>query len=505
MLFNSYEFIFEFLPISVVSYWLVIYKLGSRSSIIWLGLTSYIFFLIGERHYPYLLIASIAFNYGIGARLFANPAKPKVWLIAGVVGDLGLLVYFKYWSFLTTQLVALGVLDSPAAHKILPVGISFYTFTQIAFLIDAYRHEANKKNEFWPYLLFVTLFPHLIAGPILHHGEMIPQFLQKRKISIRDYILPGLIMFTIGLAKKTLIADTVSSISTDIFSAANSGTSLGLIEAWVGALSYTIQIYFDFSGYSDMALGIAKMLGIKLPVNFNSPYKATSIVDFWRRWHITLSRFLRDYLYIALGGNRHGAVRRYINLFATMVIGGFWHGAAWTFIIWGALHGFALAVVHGWNKLSRAIGIGQLPKWLARLITFASVVVFWVPFRADSLLAMQIMWRGMFGLNGIGLPDYNALIGPAHALHLAVVTVHFQATDGLLIAAGILIAWFAPNSQTLLAASDPGLDTEGYHALSPPEKAPVRLSLSFVILSALLLGLAIRMISTNSEFIYFRF
>src|SRR6266568_7401907 len=384
MLFNSYPFIFLFLPIALIGYFTLV-RLNHLAPVIWLALASLAFYSVSNWQFVLLLLASIAFNYVIGLLLISKRPRPA-WRFAaltiGVAGDLLTLGYFKYAGFLAANLNAIFS-TGLTGDVLLPVGISFYTFTQIAFLVDAYR--GNVARYALPhYALFVTYFPHLIAGPILHHKDMIPQF-ERAAMRRPDphLILCGLIIFGIGLFKKTCLADGIQPLVSLAFGP-NAPT---FDQAWIGALAYTFQLYFDFSGYSDMAIGISLMFGIFLPLNFNSPYKAASIIDFWRRWHMTLSQFLRDYLYIPLGGNRHGPALRYVNLAITMLLGGLWHGAAWTFVVWGALHGTYLCINHAWNnfgpkiapRFARAADIAGL------ILTFLAVVIAWVFFRAENM------------------------------------------------------------------------------------------------------------------------
>ncbi len=344
MLFNSYPFIFLFLPIVLLGYF-ALGRRGNLPPVIFLALASLTFYAFSGWQFVPLLVASIAFNFTVGYFLIERKMRTELRLAAliiGVGGDLLVLAIFKYAGFFAANLDALfstGI----TVNILLPVGISFYSFTQIAFLVDAFRgHVARYALPH--YALFVTYFPHLIAGPILHHKDMIPQFERKEaKHADPHLILCGLIIFGIGLFKKTGLADGVQPLVALAFGP----NPPSFDQAWIGALAYTFQLYFDFSGYSDMAIGMSLMFGIFLPLNFNSPYKATSIIDFWRRWHMTLSQFLRDYLYIPLGGNRHGPALRYLNLMITMLLGGLWHGAAWTFVAWGALHGGSASITHG--------------------------------------------------------------------------------------------------------------------------------------------------------------
>lgn len=309
----------------------------------------------------------------------------KSLLGAAITANLLLLAYYKYANFFVSSLSSAAGWESINLDIILPIGISFFTFTQVAFLVDTYQGKVKEYN-FAHYLLFVTYFPHLIAGPVLHHKEMMPQFADKKTyLPSADNFAIGLSIFVIGLSKKVLIADNIAPLANPVFEI---NAHPALVESWFGALAYAMQLYFDFSGYSDMAIGLSRLFGVRLPLNFNSPYKAENIIDFWRRWHMTLSRFLRDYLYIPLGGNRNGSFARFRNLFITMLLGGLWHGAGWTFVIWGGLHGIYLGINHGWHFLQEKLGLSASQslrsKIVARSITFLAVLVAWVFFRAPS-------------------------------------------------------------------------------------------------------------------------
>ncbi|MBR0931314.1 MBOAT family protein [Bradyrhizobium diazoefficiens] len=478
MLFNSYPFILLFLPIVLAGY----FWLGRRSNlapVIWLALASLAFYAIGNWQFVALLLLSIAFNYGVGHLLIVaklTSSQRKAALVLGVAGDLLVLGIFKYAGFVTENVNAL--LGTHAAiHILLPVGISFYTFTQIAFLVDAYRGQVA-AYALPHYALFVTYFPHLIAGPILHHKDMIPQFeREETKHPDGHLLLCGVIIFAIGLFKKTCLADGIQPLVALAFEA----RSPSFDQAWLGALAYTFQLYFDFSGYSDMAIGISLMFGIFLPVNFNSPYKATSIVEFWRRWHMTLSQFLRDYLYIALGGNRRGRVLRYVNLLITMLLGGLWHGAAWTFVVWGALHGVYLCVNHAFNAL-----VPKAPPLLARpsriagaALTFLAVVVAWVFFRAATVEWALRVLRAM-------ADPSNIVFGREEIAALVMVAIYAA------------LVWLAPNTQSIM-----GYDHAGRRvgeALRAGRMRPL-----FLYGASLVLAFGILGIQSHSEFIYFRF
>lgn len=408
MLFNSYSFIFLFLPIAFFgTFWLG--RIGRRPAAIWLGLASLAFYAAWNYRFVAVLLASIAFNYGAGRwiehRRERGGGHPgTLSLAAPLAANLLVLGYFKYANFFAATVNSILGHRLPELNIVLPLGISFFTFTQIAYLVDVYRGIAF-RYAFIDYLLFVTWFPHLIAGPILHHQQMTPQFSNPATYRVNAAnATVGVSIFVLGLAKKVLIADTLSDYVDNIFSAANLGQAPMLIEAWFGALAYSLQLYFDFSGYCDMAIGASLMFNVRLPANFDSPYRASSIIDFWRRWHMTLSAFLRDYLYFPLGGNRKGTARRYLNLMITMLLGGLWHGASWTFVAWGGLHGVYLCVNHGWRELKNRLGFGfggMIPSFLARALTFVAVVFAWVLFRAENFPAAEMIMAGMTGMNGM--------------------------------------------------------------------------------------------------------
>lgn len=402
MLFTTAQFAFIYLPITL----LVFFLIGMRSQY-WaagaLFVASVIFYSVSSLPLTVLLLASIAFNFYVGMQIGKGPrtGSGRNWLILGVVGNLSALAYFKYSGFFVNEVISPLVGSIPFDAPTLPVGISFYTFTQIAFLTDTYQKEVKEYRPVH-YGLFVTYFPHLVAGPVLHHAQMMPQFADEKTYRFNTAnFAAGSAIFLIGLFKKIVVADGISPWADAVFNAAGDGHTLTLMEGWIGALAYTFQLYFDFSGYSDMAIGLSLMLNIRLPFNFDSPYKALSITDFWRRWHISLSTFLRDYLYITMGGNRRGKVRRYVNLLLTMMLGGLWHGANWTFLFWGALHGLYLMINHGWRALFKSRKLGNpvahvAVRSVSWLITFLAVVVGWVFFRADTLQSARSMLNSMF-------------------------------------------------------------------------------------------------------------
>jgi D-alanyl-lipoteichoic acid acyltransferase DltB (MBOAT superfamily) len=419
MLFSSWPFIAAFLPVTWAGFKLLQKHANREISLLWLVSTSLLFYGWFKPVYLFIVLVSMACNYALGMMLAQKPWPQKKrlrLLIFGITANLAALFYYKYTGlFFRTLNMAGAQLEIP--DIILPLGISFFTFQKIAWLVDSYRKETAEPN-FLHYALFITFFPQLIAGPITHHKEILPQFLRTPADGrARRLLAMGITVFIIGLFKKTVIADNMGEIADPIFASASLGNPLTLIESWLGVLSYTLQIYFDFSGYSDMACGLAGMFGVRLPLNFFSPYKAVDIISFWRRWHITLSRFLRDYLYIPLGGNRLGKTRRYINLFITMLLGGLWHGANWTFAVWGGLHGIYLAINHAWRNRARQ----RLPRPLAVAITFLAVALAWIFFRANSASTALHMISCLTGRYGIALQDTGGAI--AKTLRALGVTV----------------------------------------------------------------------------------
>lgn len=402
MLFNTYTFIFVFLPITAIIYFVLGRLRLTIAAKCWLAAASIFFYGYWDYRYVPLIIASIGFNYSIGRLLGARSSEDivriagrrrRAVLTAGVAINLLLLAYYKYADFFLQNFADATGAHIALLHITLPLGISFFTFTQIAYLVDVYKEKAREANLI-QYILFVTFFPHLIAGPILHHSEMMPQFDRLRsKLWNWRNAASGSYLFILGLFKKVVVADTLAQYANDGFASATQ-----FIESWTASLAYTFQLYFDFSGYTDMAIGLALIFNIRLPQNFNSPYKALNIQDFWRRWHMTLSRFLREYIYIPLGGNRKGETRMLMNLMITFLLGGLWHGAGWTFLFWGFLHGAAQIVQRLWSRY----GPG-MPKWLSWFITFQFVNFAWIFFRADEWSDASRIIRGMLGLSGITL------------------------------------------------------------------------------------------------------
>jgi D-alanyl-lipoteichoic acid acyltransferase DltB (MBOAT superfamily) len=415
----------------------------------------------------------------------------------GVCVDLGALAYFKYTDFIITTVNGVAGTDWNLHHIVLPLAISFFTFQKVAYLVDAGRGQVEPHN-FLEYCFFVMFFPQLIAGPIVHHHEIFSQTKLERSFRFdRLNLAIGLTIFCIGLFKKVVLADNLAPLASSVFNQAGAGHDVSFLRAWEGMLAYTLQLYFDFSGYCDMAIGASRIFGIKLPLNFHSPYQATSIIDFWRRWHMTLSRFLRDYLYIALGGNRKGRLRRYVNLFLTMAIGGLWHGAAWTFVFWGAMHGVMLIINHGW----RAVWTRPINAWwsrgVARGFTFLCVALAWVFFRAPSTDAALAIYRGLIAWT----PDVST---PALLRDLAWLVFWMTAL------------WFLPNTQQWLARLHPAFnytarDLRADPLLLPAASGWLKRALSWrpgpVQAMGLGVATAVSLLSLQrvSEFLYFQF
>ena len=463
MLFNSMIFIAGFLPVVLLGFILLAGNGRQRLAAIWLTLASLVFYGWWNPAYVPLLIGSILFNYLVGGRLLKQPSRAL--LILAVAANIALLGYYKYTGFL------LGTLDHvfdagwSIDDIILPLAISFFTFQQIAYLVDAHDGEV-REHDFVHYCLFISFFPQLIAGPITHHGEMLKQFKDESCFRPRlDTLSLGLTVFLLGLFKKVIIADPLGEHASPIFAVAADGTVPALYDAWAGALTYTLQIYFDFSGYSDMAIGLALLFGVRLPVNFNSPFKAHNVIDYWSRWHMTLTRFLTAYIYnpIVMGITRNRmaagkplprrgkmSLGTFLVLVAyptvlTMFISGVWHGAGWQFVAFGLLHGFYLVVAHGFRAFKVRQGWkvdsdNPLHHAAAVLLTFLCVVVAMVFFRASDLSAAMAVLYGMAGLSEL--------------------SVKFDKSDFLTIAALLGFVWTMPNIQQWMARFRTALDAQ---------------------------------------------
>jgi alginate O-acetyltransferase complex protein AlgI len=507
MLFNSYVFIAVFLPATWFGYFILIRSGEDRWGQIWLAAASLFFYgWWNSAHLPVLII-SMVFNFitgrAIAAAIVSGVSRVRALLMVGVAVNLALLAYFKYSVFIVMNIAALTGVDFAVQAIVLPLAISFFTFQQIAYLADAANGDAG-NYDFADYCLFVTFFPQLIAGPIVHHREMMDQFsLPVRTRLNAAAFAVGCTFFTFGLFKKVVIADNLAPFADQAFSVSAQGAALSALAAWHGVTAYTLQLYFDFSGYSDMAIGLALMFGIRLPYNFNSPYRAVNIIDFWRRWHMTLSRFLRDYLYVPLGGNRQGSTRRYLNLMITMILGGLWHGAGWTFLIWGALHGSYLMLNHAWIKLRTGLGlnrsVGYLGTCMGRLLTLIAVMVGWVFFRAPDVNAAFAMLSAMIGIHG-WIPTDQLV--HAQSLSEGINAAIAQALGSGMLDDYMIVAFFLgaalllPNSQEIV---------DGIGDRARRLGVQWRPSATWAALASACFLFAVSQMSNVSAFLYFQF
>lgn len=510
MLFNSFTFLFLFLPVTVIGYF-AIARVSHVKAAIWLAAASLVFYGGWSLAYIPLLLGSILFNYWIGQKIgAATGVARKRWLTIAIGADLALLGYFKYADFFISGVNSVAATELPALNIVLPIGISFYTFTQIAYLVDTFQGKV-REGRFIHYLLFITYFPHLIAGPVLHHAEMMPQFDRRSSYQFSHRNLAvGLSIFAIGLAKKVLIADNLAPHAGFLF---DQSDQFSLLSAWGGVLAYAFQLYFDFSGYSDMAIGISLLFGIRLPLNFDSPYKAVNIIDFWRRWHMTLSRFLRDYLYIPLGGNRKGPVRRHVNLMLTMLLGGLWHGAGLNFVVWGALHGVYLVLNHSWHALATRIRFPRASRaWkiVSVALTFTAVCVAWVFFRATDFNKVALILQGMAGQSGVSLPASIGLQLGALKQVLEQAGVEFYLGGGARflgtwgwVALAAAIAFLCPNTQQIVRHYE-SRPIEAIHGRFAAWMAWQPTKRWAIYLGAILLG-SLLSLSRPTEFLYFQF
>ncbi|MDC0361530.1 MBOAT family protein [Halioglobus sp.] len=515
MLFNSFQFLLLFLPIVLLAFVFLARTGNTEAQILWLIVASLVFYGSWNPAFVALIVLSAAVNFRIGRFLAItlDEANKQRWLVIGVLFNLGLLGYFKYADFFIENLNALGVWFIPLPEITLPLAISFFTFQQIAYLVDVRRGKC-KEYQLRHYALFVAFFPQLIAGPIVHHREMMPQFENLRR---RDELWPdlavGFTIMAIGLFKKVVLADSLAQYADPLFGTAANGGALNAIDSWIATLSFSFQIYFDFSGYSDMAIGSARLFGIRLPENFRSPYKAKSVIEIWDRWHITLSRFLRDYLYIALGGNRNGPIRRYRNLLITMLLGGLWHGAAWTYVVWGGLHGIYLCLNHGWRALCRKTGMTHSLEspWLTPIYiicTFLAWSLALVVFRApDIKTSISVMAPGFtefsiqqnYLLNSTvatsTLGKFFEALGFASGSYLSVY---------LTLGVSAVVIWMLPNTQTYMRDFDPalGVTSATSGGLINIQWRP---GIMNALIIAFMLSTGLLSLSAISEFIYFQF
>lgn len=485
MVFGSFQFIFLFLPLVALGF----FYLGRKNpwwAQLWLLLASLVFYSSWTFKLLPVLALSTVGNYAVIGWL-SDPSRAatsrSALLKVAVAANLALLVYFKYANFFISSINTLSGTELQLLHIMMPIGISFFTFTQISFLVDAAQGKATPAN-FTNYFLFTSYFPYIVAGPVLHHREILPQIADRENYRIKPMnVAVGLSLFAFGLAKKALIADNLVPIVDTVFAT----DSPKLLQAWIGILAYSFQLYFDFSGYSDMAIGVSRLFGIQIPYNFNSPYKAASVSEFWLRWHISLSRFLRNYLYIPLGGNRCGPLNRYRNLLLTMLLGGLWHGSNWTFVVWGGLHGLYLCVQHGWQAL-RGPSAGPssaASRVVGRVLTFVAVLIAWCFFRANDLGSAWAMLSGMAGAHGVTAVSGIALF------------------DYVILVVSAFIIWFMPNTNEIFLYLESRYEPPlAAFSLVTIRWRPV---LRWGITVGLVLALAIMSMDKTKDFIYAQF
>lgn len=499
MLFNSYEFIFVFLPAALFIYFALGARFHHRLAVSWLVAASLFYYAWWNPSYMGLIIFSMLFNYSTGITLSSGDTPNKSLLVFGVTVNLLLLGYYKYANFFLDNINQLVDSSYSAGNIILPLAISFFTFQQIAYLVDSYQ-KITREYNFLNYALFVTFFPQLIAGPIVHHREMLTQFARNTTFKFNTkYVETGLAIFSMGLFKKVIIADGIAAYSTPLFNTAFNQGAFSVFDAWAGALSYSFQLYFDFSAYSDMAIGVALMFGIRLPLNFYSPYKAVNIIDFWSRWHMTLSRFLRDYLYIPLGGNRHGQLKRYRNLILTMLLGGLWHGAGWTFIAWGGLHGLYLIFNHAWHAIRRYLGqdltkstfTGSL---VSCIITFLAVTIAWVFFRANDFNTAISILSTMLGFDDSARLGAQLFAKDKNSIITWLVSLS-------------IIVWLIPNVSEWVNYSLDDTTKTPRPSMLQARIQPLlyKPTITWAIFSAALAITAVLNLTKASEFLYFQF
>lgn len=532
MLFNSYEFICVFLPISLVGYY-GIGKIGRKAGAFWLGFSSLVFYCAWNPGNVLILVASIIFNYNISKRIEINKfcnGRQRAWLICGIVINLCALFYYKYFGVLISSVTGSGFSPVPMNDIILPLGISFFTFTQIGYLIDV-QQDTVKDRDPLNYFLFVTFFPHLIAGPILHNHEIMPQFGKEETYRFSPHNLTvGSMMFIIGLSKKCLIADPISGRTSEAFL---SPVHLTVTGAWLLMLTYAIQIYFDFSGYTDMAIGIARMFNVRFPTNFNSPYKATSIIDFWQRWHMTLTRLLTLYLFnpMALAIARMRVVRGLpvdrkakarpvgfltmvvLPLMITMGLAGIWHGAGIKFLIFGILHGVYLTINHAWRIIRPGLkaGVGKLEEIVGWGLTIIAILVALVFFRAPSLHVALTILGAMAGAHSLGViafpPGFMDALSMMFARNgAAASTAGVKTIEMVIQTSEVAALWFVvlvmPNSQQIMSCYEPVL---GRVTASGLFKLSWRPTAAWALASGVAGAIAMIAVAGTTDFVYFEF
>lgn len=477
MVFSSYEFLFGFLPVALAGYYLLARLRNSVYQKLFLLGASLFFYGYSNVSYLVLILVSIGVNYLIATLIQGRRAEQKklrmMLLTAGILFNVGLIGYFKYYDFFLTVVNDIADTDFVLHNILLPLGISFFTFQQLSFLISVYRKEERVDHPL-NYALFVTFFPQLVAGPIVLYEEMIPQFSNPRTRRFQaDNFAAGLYIFAVGLFKKAVVADTLALFADNGFGM----SGMGLLGGWVTALSYTLQIYFDFSGYSDMAIGLGRFFNISLPANFDRSYLSDSITVFWRRWHITLGRALSTYVYKPLGGNRKGVVRTCINLFVTFLVSGLWHGASWTFLVWGAVQGLIVVL----ERLGKRV-LEQIPKAVRIAGTFLTTNFLWVLFRAESFENAADIYRAMFNFRSIGYSNLTALAQDGIVTFPAVINCSFI----FLILGALLTVVFLGKERVTLREKE-------------------TMTVSRLLIAAVFMLLAVLCMGRESVFIYYNF
>jgi alginate O-acetyltransferase complex protein AlgI len=511
MLFNSFAFLLAFLPGALLAHWLVERFRPDWRLPLLLGL-SFLFYGYWDWRFVPLLAASVVVNWLVAEAFLA--ARPRVLIPLAIAANLVVLGFFKYFNFFAALADLIPGLTAPRLDIALPLGISFFTFHHIMYLTDLKAGRAP-RYDLVRYGLYIAFFPQVLAGPLVRWSEVMHQFDERpyARPDAAERFARGLMLLVAGLAKKVFLGDPLAQYTNPVFEAAAAGKAVTVAEAWQATLGFTFQIYFDFSGYTDMALGLALLFGIVLPQNFDTPYRSVSLQDFWRRWHMTLSRFLRDYLYLPLGGNRRGSVRRYVNVMLVMLLGGLWHGAAWTFVVWGGLHGLYLMINHAWRAFAGQGG-PPIPVPVGRLLTLLAVMVAWVFFRAGSFAGALAMLRGMSGADGIALPfHWQPALAPmierlpvALPLHFAPMQAYSGGNQIAWVVVGFLAMWLLPNTQEIMRRWEPA-----FEAVSAPRGISARLTwrpsaVLGVAFAAVALAVTFVVLQGKAgEFIYFQF
>jgi D-alanyl-lipoteichoic acid acyltransferase DltB (MBOAT superfamily) len=539
VLFNSYEFLFGFLPATLIGFFLL-GRLSRGLALGWLVAASLAFYAWWRPLNVFIIAPSIAINYLLARALLVpdrGERARRTMLIAGIVFNVAFLGYFKYTNFLTGVVHDLTGTQIFWRQVILPLGISFITFQKIAFLVDVHARRVTDVR-FGQYLLFVLFFPQLIAGPIVHYRELMPQFERVTGRFDGTHVAVGVTLLGIGLFKKVVLADGMAAHVSPLYQAAAAGGDIPLMAAWMAAIGFTLQIYFDFSGYSDMALGAARCVGVRLPANFDSPLKASSIIEFWARWHMTLTRFLAAYLYNPLvlwlnrrrmarglpaaGGRRtpYGAFLQVLAFptLVTMAISGLWHGAGYTFVVWGLLHGVYLVANHAWRfygpKRDKSAPAGRLASATGFLITFTAVAVAMVLFRAPTMASAAAVLKGMVGVSGVGLPAalverLGSLGGivPALASGSAFMSMTELAGGAAWLTALLAIAWLCPNSLEIMGRYEPAIGLNDRRAAAPRfwERLQWNPSLAWAVAMGAVLVIVVFRLGPESEFLYWQF